>query len=120
MEIKNVFVMGAGVMGNGIAQVTAQAGYKVTMSDISEELVKKGLADIDKSLSRVVKKGTISDDDKANIMSRISTATNIIGANSCPTNFTLGAIHPISSRNPTPTIEILLKNIASNLLDITL
>ncbi len=80
MEIKNVFVIGAGVMGSGIAQVTAQAGYKVTMEDISEEFIKRGLASIDKSLSRGVKKGSISEQDKANIMSRISTATDLSSA----------------------------------------
>ncbi len=77
MEIRKVFVMGAGVMGNGIAQVAAQSGYSVTMQDISEEFVKKGMASIDKSLSRVVKKGTITEQDKTTIMSRISTATDL-------------------------------------------
>ncbi len=77
MEIREVFVMGAGVMGSGIAQVTAQAGYKVTMEDISEEFIRKGLATIDKSLSRGVKKGSISKQDKADIMSRISTTTDL-------------------------------------------
>ena len=52
MEIKGVLVMGAGLMGSGITQVTAQAGYNVTMEDISEEFINKGLASIDKSLSR--------------------------------------------------------------------
>lgn len=80
MAIKNVFIMGAGVMGSGITQVTAQAGYKVTVEDIGEEFIKKGLASIDRSLSRGVKKGTTSEDDKAQIMSRISTATDISGA----------------------------------------
>ena len=80
MAIKNVFIMGAGVMGSGIAQITAQAGYKVTMEDIGEEFMKKGLASIDRSLSRGVKRGTISEDDKAKIMSHISTTTDISGA----------------------------------------
>ena len=52
MAIKNVFVIGAGVMGNGIAQVSAEAGYNVTMSDIKDEFIKKGLASIEKSLDR--------------------------------------------------------------------
>ena len=75
--IKHVFVMGAGVMGSGITQVTAQTGYEVTMMDINEDLVKKGLATIEKGLSRRVKRGAISEQDKADTMSRISTATNI-------------------------------------------
>jgi len=80
MEIKNVFVLGAGVMGNGIVQVAAQAGYKATMEDVSQEVLQKGLASIEKRLSRGVAKGTISEDDKTDIMSRISTATDISGA----------------------------------------
>ena len=80
MEIKTIFIMGAGVMGSGIAQVTAQAGYKVTMEDISEEFLQKGLASIERGLSRGVAKGNISEDDKADILSRISTATDISGA----------------------------------------
>ena len=80
MEIKNVLVMGSGVMGSGIAQVAAQAGYKVTIEDISEEYIQKGVASIDRSLSRGVKKGSISEQDKVNIMSRLSTATDLSSA----------------------------------------
>jgi len=77
--IKNVFVMGAGVMGSGIAQVTAQAGYKVTMEDISEEFLEKGLASIDRGLRREVKRGNIKEPEKAEIKSRISTTTELSG-----------------------------------------
>jgi len=80
MEIKTVFVMGAGAMGNGIAQVAAQAGYDVTMEDVSQEFLQKGLASIERRLSRGVAKSTISEDDKTDIMSRISTATGISSA----------------------------------------
>ena len=73
MAIKNVFVIGAGTMGNGIAQVTAQAGYDVTMSDIKDEFIDRGIAAIEKSLDRQVKKETIKESDKAAIMSRIKT-----------------------------------------------
>ena len=76
MEIKKVFVIGAGQMGNGIAQVSAQAGYDVTMSDIKPEFVQKGLDTISKSLDRMVKKGTITDADKKTIMGRIKTTTD--------------------------------------------
>lgn len=76
MAIKNVFVIGAGQMGNGIAQVTAQAGYNVTMSDIKEEFVKKGMETITKSLDRLVKKETIKEAEKAAILGRIKTTTN--------------------------------------------
>jgi 3-hydroxybutyryl-CoA dehydrogenase len=76
MAIKKVFVIGAGQMGNGIAQVTAQAGYDVTMSDIKEEFVQKGMETIGKSLDRGVKKGTMTEAEKAAIIARIKTTTN--------------------------------------------
>jgi 3-hydroxybutyryl-CoA dehydrogenase len=76
VAIKKVFVIGAGQMGNGIAQVTAQAGYDVTMSDIKDEFVKKGMATIDGSLSRLVKKGTMQESEKAAIIARIKTTTD--------------------------------------------
>jgi 3-hydroxybutyryl-CoA dehydrogenase len=76
MDINKVFVIGAGQMGNGIAQVTAQAGYDVTMSDIKDEFIQKGMTAIDKSLDRGVKKGTITEADKAAIIARIKTTTD--------------------------------------------
>jgi 3-hydroxybutyryl-CoA dehydrogenase len=76
VAIKKVFVIGAGQMGNGIAQVTAQAGYDVTMSDIKDEFVQKGMDAIGKSLDRSVKKGTMTEADKATIIARIKTTTD--------------------------------------------
>ena len=58
MDIKKVVVYGAGTMGNGIAQVCAANGFDVTMVDITQEFVDKGMAAIGKSLGRLVKKGT--------------------------------------------------------------
>jgi 3-hydroxybutyryl-CoA dehydrogenase len=77
MAIKNVFVIGAGTMGNGIAQVSAQAGYNVTMSDIKDEFLARGMATIEKSLDRLVKKETIQESEKAEIMSRIKTTVDM-------------------------------------------
>ncbi len=76
MAIKKVFVIGAGTMGNGIAQVTAQAGYEVTMSDIKDEFIQKGMAAIDNSLGRLVKKGTMQESEKAAIIARIKSTTD--------------------------------------------
>jgi 3-hydroxybutyryl-CoA dehydrogenase len=56
MDINTFGVIGSGQMGNGIAQVAAMSGTKVIMNDISDELVKKGLNNIEKLLSRSVKK----------------------------------------------------------------
>ena len=77
MAIKTVFVIGAGTMGNGIAQVTAQAGYNVTMSDVKEEFISRGMAAIEKSLDRGVKKGTMEESEKAAIISRIKTTLDM-------------------------------------------
>ncbi|MBS3907037.1 MAG: 3-hydroxybutyryl-CoA dehydrogenase [Syntrophaceae bacterium] len=71
MEIKTIGVVGAGQMGNGIAQVAAQSGLQVVMSDISEPFVQKGLTAILKNLDRIVEKGKISSQKKDEIMGRI-------------------------------------------------
>lgn len=72
-----VAVIGAGTMGNGIAHVFAQYGYPVTMIDISEEALNRGLSTIQKNLERMVAKEKISAQDQADILSRISTSTSI-------------------------------------------
>jgi 3-hydroxybutyryl-CoA dehydrogenase len=72
-----VAVIGAGTMGNGIAHVFAQYGYPVTMIDISEEALNKGLTTIQKNLERMVVKEKITAKDQENILSRISTSTSI-------------------------------------------
>ena len=73
MEIKEVFVMGAGAMGNGIAQVSAEAGYDVTMMDIKEEFISKALAAIERSLDKKIKKSVIQEDEKQKKISEIKT-----------------------------------------------
>jgi 3-hydroxybutyryl-CoA dehydrogenase len=72
MSIERVLVVGGGQMGGGIAQVLAQAGISVVLRDISDDLVKKGLGRIDKTLARAVEKGKLTADDKAATMARIS------------------------------------------------
>ena len=76
MEIKQVGVVGCGQMGSGITQVCAQAGYQVLVSEISNELLNKGLASIDSRLNRDVEKGRLSPQDKDSIRSRIKGTTN--------------------------------------------
>lgn len=71
MEIKTIGVVGAGQMGNGIAQVAAQSGLQVVMSDIADSFVQKGLGTISKNLSRMVEKGKISSQNKNEIMGKI-------------------------------------------------
>jgi len=77
MEIKKIGVVGAGTMGNGISQVCAAAGYDVTMVDINEAAVKRGMDAIAKSLDRLLAKQKISEADKNAILGRIKPATRM-------------------------------------------
>jgi 3-hydroxybutyryl-CoA dehydrogenase len=70
-------VVGAGQMGNGIAQVAAMKNFNVVMTDISEESLKKGLATIEASLDRMIKKGTFQAADKAAVLGRIRTSKDL-------------------------------------------
>jgi 3-hydroxybutyryl-CoA dehydrogenase len=72
MEIKKICVLGAGLMGNGIAQVCAQAGYNVTLRDIEQRFIDTGMASIKKNLERSVKKEKITREDMDQILARIS------------------------------------------------
>jgi 3-hydroxybutyryl-CoA dehydrogenase len=77
MEIKTLGVIGAGQMGNGIAQVAAMSGLQVIMSDIREEFVNRGLDHIGKLLSRSIEKGKLSADEREAVLNRIrSTVDN--------------------------------------------
>jgi len=77
MQIRKVGVLGAGVMGNGIAQVCAQAGLEVVMRDIADEFVQRGLKNIEGFLSKGVEKGKLTEDDKKATLSRIKGTTQI-------------------------------------------
>ena len=74
MSIKKMAVLGAGQMGNGITQVAACAGYDVTMIDIEQAYVDRGLATIEKSLARLVSKERMTQDDADAARARISTS----------------------------------------------
>ena len=74
MSIKKMAVLGAGQMGNGITQVAACAGIEVVMVDIKQEFVDKGLATIEKSLSKLVAKERMTEDDAKSARDRISTS----------------------------------------------
>lgn len=77
MEVQQFGVIGAGQMGNGIAQVAAASGLEVLMSDIKEEFTGRGLASIEKNLNRSVSKGKITAQERDTILSRISTTVNL-------------------------------------------
>jgi 3-hydroxybutyryl-CoA dehydrogenase len=76
-------VIGAGTMGNGIAQTAANAGINVVMCDVSQDLVDRGVTNISKSLDRFVKKETITEDQKNEILSRIKTTTDLGDLKDC-------------------------------------
>ena len=73
----NISVIGAGQMGNGIAHVFAQSGHNVTLIDISQASLDKGMATIAKNLDRQVAKGSLSEDQKTATLKNISTATDM-------------------------------------------
>ena len=77
MEIKNVSVIGAGTMGNGIAHVFAQTGFKVTLVDVNATQLEKAIATISKNLDRQVSKGVLTEEQKANTLNNITTNTTI-------------------------------------------
>ena len=75
MEIKKIGVLGAGVMGSGIAQVAAQSGFEVMMRDIADEFVQKGLKNIEASLSKGVEKGKVTPEEKEAALGRVKGTT---------------------------------------------
>jgi 3-hydroxybutyryl-CoA dehydrogenase len=77
MEVKTFGVVGAGQMGNGIAQVAAMSGLQVIMSDIKDEFVQRGLQNITNILSKNVEKGKMSGEDKAAVLGRIKTSVQL-------------------------------------------
>jgi 3-hydroxybutyryl-CoA dehydrogenase len=83
MAIEKVGVVGCGLMGSGIAQVAAQAGCQVTVREVSQQLVDKGLQGIEKNLARLVEKGTLSAADRAQVRSRLGGTTNLEDLKNC-------------------------------------
>jgi len=76
MAIEKVGVVGCGLMGSGIAQTAAQAGFAVTVREVSQQLVDKGVASIEKNLGRLVEKGTIAAGERDAIRGRLRGTTN--------------------------------------------
>ncbi|MGZ5278950.1 MAG: 3-hydroxybutyryl-CoA dehydrogenase [Pseudobdellovibrionaceae bacterium] len=78
-----VGVVGAGQMGNGIAQVAAQFGFEVVMSDISAQALEKGLSTITSSCDRMIKKATMTEEQKKTLLSKIKTAEGMQALKDC-------------------------------------
>ncbi len=83
MPIQKVGVVGCGLMGSGIAQVSAQAGLPTVVREVSTELVEKGLKGIEKNLSRLVEKGTITEQAKSEIRNRLKGVTSLDELKDC-------------------------------------
>lgn len=77
MEITTIAVIGAGAMGNGIAQVSAASGYQVVLNDISEEALKRATVTIEKNLTKLVSKGRLSEAEQKAALERISVSTSL-------------------------------------------
>ena len=77
MDIKNIGVIGAGTMGNGIAHTFAQFGYNVLLVDVKQEFIDKGITTITKNLDRQVKKEKISEEQKNNTLSNIKSSLDM-------------------------------------------
>ena len=83
MEIKKVGVLGCGLMGSGIAQVAATAGFETVVKEVSDDLIARGFGGIEKSLAKFAEKGTITSDQQKEIRGRLSGTTSFKELSDC-------------------------------------
>jgi 3-hydroxybutyryl-CoA dehydrogenase len=83
MEIKKVGVLGCGLMGSGIAQTAATAGFDVIVREVTDDLIQKGFSGIEKSLSKFAEKGTITAEQQAEIRGRLTGTTQLSDLADC-------------------------------------
>ena len=83
MAIKKVGVLGCGLMGSGIAQVSATAGYPTLVKEVADDFLKKGISSIEKSLGRFVDKGTITSDQRNETLGRLTGTTKFEELGDC-------------------------------------
>ncbi|HEU0013721.1 MAG TPA: 3-hydroxyacyl-CoA dehydrogenase family protein [Longimicrobium sp.] len=83
MEIKRVGVLGCGLMGSGIAQVSAQAGYETIVREVSDEVCERGLGGIGKQLGKAVEKGKMAAEDRDAVMGRLRGTTSLEDLRDC-------------------------------------
>ncbi len=124
MEVHKVGVLGAGTMGNGIAQVFAASGFEVLMRDVGQVPLERGLSAIQKSLGKFVEKGKLSAEDSEAALSRVSTTTELGELASCDLiveaifeNFEAKSAAFVELDGLLPTASILASNTSS--IDIT-
>src|SRR5690349_5936394 len=82
-NIKKVGVLGCGLMGSGIAQISAQAGYDTVVVEVEQKFLDKGMSGIDKSLGKFVEKGKLSPADKDSCMNRLKGSTSLSDLAGC-------------------------------------
>jgi 3-hydroxybutyryl-CoA dehydrogenase len=83
MEITKVGVCGCGLMGSGIAEISARAGYEILVREVDDQFLQKGLGRIDKSLSRAVEKGKATEEDKKKILGKLKGTTQLEELSDC-------------------------------------
>ena len=83
MGINKIGVIGCGLMGRGIAEISARAGYDVVISEISQELLNKGMQAIDASISRAVAAGKVTEDDKKTWLGRMKGTVSVSDFKDC-------------------------------------
>jgi len=83
MAIQRVGVVGCGLMGSGIAQVSAQSGFMTVVREVSADLLEKGIKSIEKNLARLVDKGMITEAEKSEIRGRLKGTTSLEGLKDC-------------------------------------
>ncbi|KXB04323.1 hypothetical protein AKJ50_02535, partial [candidate division MSBL1 archaeon SCGC-AAA382A13] len=75
-NIKNISIIGAGAMGHGITQISAETGYKVTLIDIEEDILEEAIENIEWSLNKFLEKNKITEEEKEKTLSNIETTTD--------------------------------------------
>jgi len=83
MEIKTIGVVGAGAVGHGIAQVAVQNGFRVMLRDLEDRILQQARARIDKGLGRLLEAGRIAEDQKADMLKRLSVTTHLADVKGC-------------------------------------
>ena len=120
--MKNIAVIGAGTMGNGIAHVFAQSGYNVSLFDIADAALERGMATITKNLDRLVSKERISEEIKASTLANLQMFTDLKSVNQVEQQSSrpqepIPPSRAASCRKPTCFISIrVLNSLANNLI----
>jgi len=123
MEIKKVTVVGAGTMGNGIAHTFAQFNYEVSLVDVNQEFLDRGINTISKNIDRQIKKGVITEERKKEILSSIKPSTDIMSAKDSDLVIEAATENPEIKKNIFRTLDGMCKQdciLASNTSSISI